>query len=796
MEIEGDVGRASAIGYGDLPKREVVLISAGASHSVALLSGNLVCSWGRGEDGQLGHGNAEDLYLPALLNALDGKEIVSVVCGADHTAAYSEKKLQVYSWGWGDFGRLGHGNSSDVFTPQPIKALEGIKIKQLACGDSHCLAVTVFGEVQSWGRNQNGQLGLGNTEDSLLPQKITTFEGIPIKMVAAGAEHTAAISENVTCLKVGLVMPITALTRKVVQISSGWRHTVALTERKNVFSWGRGTTGQLGHGDSIDRNTPKLIEALSADGSSCRNLKSSRVESASGKAWVSPSERYAIVPGETSTSGALGIAKITQAQWVLKLKINVDCNLKKVEMGYDMDASVELGYKQELSKCFDDDGRPRRRGTMWTASAHIITAVIGSGVLSLAWAIAQLGWIAGPAVMILFAFVIYYTSALLADCYRSGDPITGKRNYTYMDAVHANLGGLKVKMCGYIQYLNLFGVAIGYTIAASISMTAIERSNCFHKRGDDSPCHTSSNPYMILFGIIEIVFSQIPDFDQIWWLSILAAIMSFTYSSIGLGLGILEVVRHRRIQGSLTGISIGASVSPTHKLWQSLQAFGDIAFAYSYSLILIEIQDTIRSPPPSEAKVMKRATLVSVAVTTVFYTLCGSMGYAAFGDAAPGNLLTGFGFYNPYWLLDVANAAIVIHLVGAYQVGWGEVAGVKDVEERDQGANLAGRELQVESFPDGVANSVRVGDDGALMLLPFFNDIVGLMGALGFWPLTVYFPVEMYIVQKKIARWSTRWVCLQLLSVACLIVSVAAAVGSVAGIVDDLKLFKPFKNSY
>ena len=44
------------------------------------------------------------------------------------------------------------------------------------------------------------------------------------------------------------------------------------------------------------------------------------------------------------------------------------------------------------------------------------------------------------------------------------------------------------------------------------------------------------------------------------------------------------------------------------------------------------------------------------------------MGYAAFGDNSPGNLLTGFGFYNPYWLLDIANLAIVIHLVGAYQV--------------------------------------------------------------------------------------------------------------------------------
>ena len=43
---------------------------------------------------------------------------------------------------------------------------------------------------------------------------------------------------------------------------------------------------------------------------------------------------------------------------------------------------------------------------------------------------------------------------------------------------------------------------------------------------------------MILFGIIQIILSQIPDFDQIWWLSIVAAIMSLSYSIIGLGLGI------------------------------------------------------------------------------------------------------------------------------------------------------------------------------------------------------------------------------------------------------------------
>ncbi|KAJ6954292.1 amino acid permease 3-like [Populus alba x Populus x berolinensis] len=319
---------------------------------------------------------------------------------------------------------------------------------------------------------------------------------------------------------------------------------------------------------------------------------------------------------------------------------------------------------QSGSKWFDDDGRPKRTGTVWTASAHIITAVMGSGVLSLAWAIGQLGWIAGPAVMLLFSLVTYYTSTLLSACYRSGDPSTGKRNYTYMDVVRANLGGVKVKICGFVLYLNPFGVAAGYTIASSISMMAIKRSNCFHKSGGKHPCRMNANPYMIGFGIAEILLSQIPGFDQLQWLSLVAAVMSFTYASIGLGLGIGKVIENGKISGSLTGISIG-TVTQTQKIWKSFQALGDIAFAYSFSMILVEIQDTIKSPP-SEAKTMNKATLVSVVVTTLFYLFCGCFGYAAFGDMSPGNLLTGFGFYNPYWLLDIANVAIVIHLVGAY----------------------------------------------------------------------------------------------------------------------------------
>ena len=71
---------------------------------------------------------------------------------------------------------------------------------------------------------------------------------------------------------------------------------------------------------------------------------------------------------------------------------------------------------------------------------------------------------------------------------------------------------------------------------------AIKKSSCFHEKGHDNPCRVSGTPYMLMFGIVEIIFSQIPDFDQISWLSMVSAVMSFTYSSIGLGLGISKVV--------------------------------------------------------------------------------------------------------------------------------------------------------------------------------------------------------------------------------------------------------------
>eukprot|EP00253_Pinus_taeda_P035801 PITA_35801 len=177
--------------------------------------------------------------------------------------------------------------------------------------------------------------------------------------------------------------------------------------------------------------------------------------------------------------------------------------------------------------------------------------------------------------------------------------------------------------------------------------------------------------------------------------------------------------------------------------------------------------------------------------------LCRFLGYAAFGENAPGSLLTGFGFYEPYWLIDFANACIVGHLVGAYQVtcqpifnfieGW--------ISQKWADSVLISKRIGIRVPFLGFyhVNLLKlvwrtafvVSTTGIAILFPLFNDVVGILGALNFWPLVVYFPVEMYIAQKKVQRWTLRWNLLQTLSFVALLVTLVTAVGSTEGLVKE-----------
>ncbi|XP_076882579.1 putative amino acid permease 7 [Bidens hawaiensis] len=425
-------------------------------------------------------------------------------------------------------------------------------------------------------------------------------------------------------------------------------------------------------------------------------------------------------------------------------------------------------------------------GDVWTALAHIITAVIGSGVLSLSWSVAQLGWIAGPVSFILFALMTLLNASILINFHtvsdRNGVTVT---NRSYLEAVQNILGHPSSLVCALLVYFNLFKVGVVYTITSVSSIRAIQQSNCYHEHGHEAACEYGIEFYMLLFGIINIVASQIPNFHSTKWLSVIAAAMSFTYALIGSRLGLAQTIGNGKIKGSIGGVPTN---KPIQKVWLVAQAIGDIAFAYPFYLTFLETQSTLKSPPSTKVTMMK-ASRIAIFTTTFFYFCCGGFGYAAFGNSTPGNILTGFGFYEPYILIDFANACVFLHLIGGYQLfsqvlfGLVERTYAERYPESEFIKDFHTWEIRMNPMRLCFRTLYVVLTTSLGMLFPYFNEVVAFAGSVTFWPLVVYFPVEMYIVHKKVVPWSVKWCFLRVFTIVCFFVAIFAFVGSVQGII-------------
>ncbi|GMP52030.1 hypothetical protein CsSME_00018010 [Camellia sinensis var. sinensis] len=176
---------------------------------------------------------------------------------------------------------------------------------------------------------------------------------------------------------------------------------------------------------------------------------------------------------------------------------------------------------------------------------------------------------------------------------------------------------------------------------------------------------------------------------------------------------------------------------------------------------------------------MKTASMSAIFITTFFYLCCGCFRYAAFGDKTPGNLLSGIGFYEPFWLIDFANACIILHLVYSQPVF--------AIAERWFGEKYpnSGFVNNFYNFKLPLLSSFQlnllrlcfrtffvISTTVIAVIFPYFSQVLGVLGALNFWPLAIYFPVEMYF-----------WIVLQTFSTVCLIVSILALIGSVEGLI-------------
>eukprot|EP01105_Mastigella_eilhardi_P021285 TRINITY_DN5141_c0_g1_i2.p1 TRINITY_DN5141_c0_g1~~TRINITY_DN5141_c0_g1_i2.p1 ORF type:complete len:681 (-),score=152.84 TRINITY_DN5141_c0_g1_i2:52-2094(-) len=177
------------LGIGDAPEvvaypREITAIkgpvssiACGFSHSLCLTDRRELYTWGKGQDGQLGHGTKADSTVPRRVEyfAARGLSVATMSGGYFHTAAVTDEG-ELYAWGYGEYGQLGHGGTESEFLPRKVDAMTGKLVCKVACGGMHTLILDTDGRVYSTGSGEYGQLGL-ELEEGLFKQ--TGADAVP-----------------------------------------------------------------------------------------------------------------------------------------------------------------------------------------------------------------------------------------------------------------------------------------------------------------------------------------------------------------------------------------------------------------------------------------------------------------------------------------------------------------------------------------------------------------------------------------------------------------------------------------
>jgi len=257
--------------------QSVISIASGLRHTVYLTSTRKVYSCGSNEFGQLGQQKSQ--CRPSLVTGFGAEEIFHVAAGDFFSIAIAESGL-LFGWGRSLNGELMCKQDS-LHEPKLLDKIMHWSVVQVACGAQHCIALTEEGTILSWGSNTQGQLGLGSSEIEFLePTIIASLNAFPISQICAGAYHSGVLSPSGTLFTWGknnwgqlghgnsdsfqssprLVK--TLRHQEVVFVAMGEEHSVCRTRNGGVFSWGHGGNGQLGHNSMANVTQPKKIMEL------------------------------------------------------------------------------------------------------------------------------------------------------------------------------------------------------------------------------------------------------------------------------------------------------------------------------------------------------------------------------------------------------------------------------------------------------------------------------------------------------------------------------------------------------
>lgn len=242
--------------------------------TLALDDNGRVWSWGPNSQGQLGTGDLKDRYLPQAIPL--NTTFAQISAGSYHSLALDDNGF-IWTWGGNDHGQLGTGNKEKSTHPQRIKSFgieNHLEFLEISAGNAFSMALDMDGKIWSWGKNDQGQLGVSDKNEHLVPVKIGLAANFT--SVSCGVDHTVAVdSEGQLWAWGGNSMgqlgtgdqkerthpvKVKASKNHFRYASAGNFYTLAIDDNGTVFAWGNNKDGELGLGDKKNRDTPSKID--------------------------------------------------------------------------------------------------------------------------------------------------------------------------------------------------------------------------------------------------------------------------------------------------------------------------------------------------------------------------------------------------------------------------------------------------------------------------------------------------------------------------------------------------------
>ncbi|CAK9805737.1 Regulator of chromosome condensation [Anthophora quadrimaculata] len=289
-------GSETVPGSVDLPGK-AIQVTAGDSHSAALLEDGRVFAWGsfRDSHGTMGLTLKGNERFP--IEILPNVKVVKIASGADHLVLLNENG-HVYTCGCGEQGQLGRvaaraasRNTRHGMGPLLNPGLVEFKVtKKLEFDDiwagTYCTFAKEYqkGDIYVFGLNNYYQIGLKDPVTHFHPQISKTFSGKVWRHVSSGQHHTIALDDagqvfvmgrkeygrlglGSNCSDAKELTPVPSLSSfKCIDVAAGSAQSFAVTDSGDLYSWGMGTSGQLGTGEEEDVEEPTLVKGKQLEG--------------------------------------------------------------------------------------------------------------------------------------------------------------------------------------------------------------------------------------------------------------------------------------------------------------------------------------------------------------------------------------------------------------------------------------------------------------------------------------------------------------------------------------------------